>query len=136
MVTAVQHISRKRVSPWIEEAFEGVTVMEMLRALAFWRMVRDIKPGSPDCSWCREKGIGGMCKVCKTRLDSSKRAREAREGRKGPPRLDNLAERLERVEACLFEPNGVNRVEDGPFNPEGVRELVALSEGRSSVSAT
>jgi hypothetical protein len=50
--------------------------------------------------------------------------------------MENVVERLERIERAIFLSDGVGRVEDGPFSPEGVKELVALSEGRTDVSGS
>lgn len=135
-VTVLERISKRRINPWIRDLLDDMTGADVLRAISLWKAMRVKKPASFTCGWCTDRADGELCKACQKREDASWATRVADNGRKVVPPIENIAERLQRIEDALFEPNGVTRVEDGPFSPEAVKELVALSEGRTDVSAS
>ena len=131
-VSEFDKAARRRINPWIVELLDDMTGSDVLRAIHFWKVTRGQRPKSFTCGWCKDLANGKLCKACQMREDARWKARVRASGRVPIPPIENIAERLQRIEDAIFEPNGVTRVEDGPFSPEAVKELVALSEGRTS----
>jgi hypothetical protein len=129
--TAEQFASRK-IPAWVHEAFEGLSATDLIRAASLYKVVTGRsghKAARTACGWCGDKGglDFGMCLACRKREDAQWRVRVegvSPKGRKVVPPTHVLDERLRRVEAALFTPDGVGRVEDGPFAPESIQQMI------------
>lgn len=117
-----EQAARRRIPAWIEEAIEGVSASDAIRALAYWRAQTKARDGKirSGCSWCNSVPLGRLCLACQKRDDAGWVRRVRANRVEVVPPIQNLAERLERVEATLYLSDGVGRVETGPFSATSI----------------
>lgn len=131
-MTTTERMMRRRMPVWIHEAFDGISGMDLIRAVSLWKTLTDRsshKLRRKSCAWCgTTRGIdAGMCLACRKGEAVGWRltVESANQGKaRLVPPVEDVDQRLRRVEAALFMEDGVGRVEDGPFAPESIQQMI------------